>query len=349
MSEDVNQKSTTIVVPPLNDCETVISFCDSLDTIEYSETYIFDFSRIGFTTPFCMLYASIKIRNFIDKRSTKTNKFAAIGHRDDSYPAYMGFYHSMNLSVGLGVGQAPGSSTHIPIKKLVRADIEKEAADKNIHTGQVVEGIANQIAKTLTQKSGGDVVESLTFSTREIIRNFIEHSEADYALVCGQYWPTKHIVEVAIIDNGRGIKEALSDNERHEYDSDREAIHIAIMPGVSGNRMAGKDTNDYWQNSGFGLYMTSRICRQGGEFYIYSKSAGLKLALNSKMDLKCNVDGVGIRMIMDTRTVKDIEGKLKQFSYEGSLISKEFSGYGRMTPSVASTMLSKNFESLDKK
>jgi len=196
----------------------------------------------------------------------------------------------------------------------------------------------------LTQSQAGDLVDTLTFSIREIIRNVVEHSEAPFAAICAQYWPTLHKVEVAIVDDGRGIREALSDNDRHEYENDRDAVHIAMMPGISGNIAAGRSRDDEWQNSGYGLYMTNRICRQGGTFSLYSGSAGLQLAQNAKLDVPCDLKGTAVSMVFDTRTASEIQEKLKQFSHDGEQWTKSQGRSEKLTASTASQMLTRDFQ-----
>ena len=150
-------------------------------------------------------------------------------------------------------------------------------------------------------------------------------------------------VEVGVTDCGRGIREGLSDNGRYEYETDREAIQIAMLPGVSGNIAAGRGGDDPWQNSGYGLYMTSRICRHAGSFSIYSGEAGIKLGRTTKMDIPSALKGTAIQMVIDTRLIGDLSDSLARFRQEGSAAAKQMSGTIQVAASTASQMLSRNF------
>ena len=93
-------------------------------------------------------------------------------------------------------------------------------------------------------------------------------------------------MEVAILDVGLGVRHGLRNNPDLNITSDRDALHLALLPGISGKMYRGvkRRSNDAWQNSGFGLYMTSRICRAGGSFFIASSGAGMLLDSGGKHD-----------------------------------------------------------------
>ena len=98
------------------------------------------------------------------------------------------------------------------------------------------------------------------------------------------------------------------------------------------------------QNSGYGLYMTSRVCRQAGSFSLYSGTAGLKLGLNAKVDIPSDLRGTAVQLIMDTRMMAGLEGRLAQFTREGATASRQMAGSVQIAASTASQMLSRNFQ-----
>jgi hypothetical protein len=307
-----------------------------------AKEYVVDFGRKRILPPFSMLMLAAHLRRFRAARADA--KCRAINFENHTYPAHMGQFKAFGLDHGNAPGEAAGSSSYVPITHLDTASIINEAIERGVNPGVIVDSQANTLAKTLTQSQAGDLVDTLTFSIREIIRNVVEHSEAPFAAICAQYWPTLHKVEVAIVDDGRGIREALSDNDRHEYENDRDAVHIAMMPGISGNIAAGRSRDDEWQNSGYGLYMTNRICRQGGTFSLYSGSAGLQLAQNAKLDVPCDLKGTAVSMVFDTRTASEIQEKLKQFSHDGEQWTKSQGRSEKLTASTASQMLTRDFQ-----
>ncbi|MDE4586293.1 hypothetical protein HUW66_012250, partial [Staphylococcus epidermidis] len=104
------------------------------------------------------------------------------------------------------------------------------------------------------------------------MRNVVEHSDSKVIEYCAQYWPSYDRVEITISDNGIGMKKSLSKNPYIEADNDSEAIQLALMPSISSKNFKGAriNTRNPWHNSGFGLYMISRICKLGGSFLICS-------------------------------------------------------------------------------
>lgn len=68
------------------------------------------------------------------------------------------------------------------------------------------------------------------------MRNVVEHSKLDLIEYCGQYWPSRHMVEVAILDVGNGVRRGLRHNPYLNISSDRDALHLALLPWVSGKR-----------------------------------------------------------------------------------------------------------------
>ena len=99
----------------------------------------------------------------------------------------MGLFKSFGLDHGNAPGEANGSTTHIPITEISREQIEKEASSLGKHPGAVIEGRSKSLAQILTRFKDGPLLDTLTFSIREIIRNVVEHSEADHAYLCAQY------------------------------------------------------------------------------------------------------------------------------------------------------------------
>ena len=166
---------------------------------------------------------------------------------------------------------------------------------------------------------------------------------------CAQYWPTMDRVEVAILDHGRGIRSSLSQNPYVECSSDKEAINHALMPGVSGTAFKGSKLNrkDIWSNSGYGLYMTSRICRLGGVFFIGSHSSALRLSSEKKMNKKdylpFGFEGTALRLTIRPSEAANLQSRLKHFSEEGARVAAQIRGT-ILKASTASQMLTSDFE-----
>lgn len=336
----------TIVVPPRLTLQKAIEFCDSFHDVPVSEEIIFDFNFLKYIEPFGMAYVSCQIKNFVNDRTRKNKTvFKAKNHEKHSYMAHMGFFKAFGLNFGNSPGQAFGSSTYIPLTIIDIGSIKSQALSVNKSVGDIVEGEAESLAKMLIRSESGELLDTLTYSLREIMRNVVEHSNSQVLEFCAQFWPTKNKVEIVVLDLGVGIKESLSNNPYLTLNCDRDAIQLSLLPGISGKMYKGVKKNHYdvWQNSGFGLYMTSRIARAGGSFFIGSGEAGILLELGTKSDITLKFKGTALRMVINTSRLIDLKTQLDKFRKEGYEVSKELNNLGQIESSTASMMLSRDF------
>jgi len=336
---------TEISIPQNLSLKRAISFCNKLWCLEKDDSYEFDFGRLQFVEPFTMAYVANELKRFSE---ANPGTCSAANFEDKTYPAHMGFFKAFGLEHGNKPGEASGSSTYIPLTILQVSEIQREADLQGINIGDVLEKKSKLIAQMLTQEKWGDLVDTLTFSIREIMRNVVEHSESDIIEYCAQYWPTKNLVEVAILDTGTGIQKGLSTNPYLKISNERDALHLALQPGVSGKMYKGvpERKHDEWQNSGFGLYMTNRICRNGGDFLIISNDSSIFLYSGGKQDIECNYSGTALRLRIDTSKITKYSSMLAQYRQEGSALAKEYAGEDAIEPSVASTRLARDFQSI---
>lgn len=333
-----------IKVPQNLSLKNALNFCNRLWQLEHSEEYVFNFINLGTVEPFTMAYVANELRRF--RNSKPQSRFSASDHENKTYAAHMGFFKAFGLNFGNEPGEASGSNTYLPLTILNVADLDAEASGALSHIGNLIEDKSEKIAKMLTRQDSGDLVDTLTFAIREIFRNVVEHSESEVIEYCAQYWPTKNLVEVAVLDTGTGIKKGLSSNPYLTINDERDALHLALLPGVSGKMYKGvkKRKHDEWQNSGFGLYMTSRICRNGGSFFIASNDKSIFLDNQNKTDMECNYKGTALRLRIDTSRITGYSDMLERYRKEGYEAAKKFAGDDAIEPSVASTMLARDFQ-----
>lgn len=326
--------------------KAIFKFCSEIDACCGQEEVIIDFSRMGRIEPFTMIYVAKCINGF-NRRSNNT-KIICFGHKDKDYAANMAFFQAFNLDHGRKPGCTQGNSSFIPFTIMAVQTINDEA-DKDWISGQdIIERRSKQLAEILSQEEGTDLVDTLTYSIREIMRNAYEHSNSEKIAYCAQYWPMYNKVEISIADNGIGLRESLKANPFIDIESDSDAIQQALMPAISSKNYEGKniDKNDPWHNSGFGLYMSSRICRLGGSFLICSGSHGIKLTKEDKEHINLNhfCSGTVIRMVLDTSKLTELTSMLTIFRKDGYEIAKNIKGVGMYTASSASQMLSRDFK-----
>lgn len=193
-----------------------------------------DFSNCGFCDPFCMLYIGMRLREI--KELYPRIEFELIGElgRFESFANFIGFFDFAGIgSTYVGkVGDAPGSQKYFPISVWNAREV------RELLGGDPVGPLANEAASELTcillQTDCGDAFDPTQYAVREILRNALEHSEAETVALLGLYWPTRKEAEIAVIDNGIGIAENIYDNEFVEVSNNLAAIKVSLLPGITG-------------------------------------------------------------------------------------------------------------------
>lgn len=338
----------TVFFPDNSDIDSVFNFCNQMEVHTDCEQLTIDFSKMGRVEPFTMLYIAKRLREIFKKN--KNIQYAGKGFENKSYVAHMGFFRACGLDYGKNPGEAYGSPNYIPFTILrVQTVADEAAAEKSwIVEQDIVEKRAEKIAQILCRRKSGKLVDTLTYSIREIMRNIVEHSESKQIVYCAQHWPAYNKVEIAMLDSGVGLMTSLSQNPHVQIENDSDAIQQSLMPAISSKNYKGAyiNTDDPWHNSGFGLYMTSRICRLGGSFLICSGSQGILLWKGGKehIELGHYFQGTVVRMILNTQQLGKLDDMLSDFRKDGVRIAKDIKGTGIYRASDASQMLSRDFK-----
>jgi hypothetical protein len=259
-----------VQVPTWDEPIKSLEFGATLQALEEASIYELDFGKVSFVTPAWMLVVGDAIRSF--RLARPETKRRAINFRHLSYPAYVGFFQYFGLEYGQAPAEAPGSNTYIPITQVDVGQLRAKAAEKFLPVGELIEEDARQLARVLTQLSQGEVIDTLTYSIREIVRNVIEHSESPSYTIVAQYWPAKNCAELAVSDVGCGILKSLKQNPKLEVESDLDALKLSLLPGISSKAWRRRNSSDAWANSGYGLFMTQRLCSLDGEFTLLRTS-----------------------------------------------------------------------------
>lgn len=120
--------------------------------------------------------------------------------------------------------------------------------------------------------------EPIRYIISELVRNVIEHSQAEGgAMVCAQYYKKSNTIRIGIVDGGVGIKKTIT--QSHIATDDFEAIKLALMPGITGTTRKEGGTAD---NAGAGLFFIKSIAHVNRDFFlIYSGKAMYKLLKRS--------------------------------------------------------------------
>jgi hypothetical protein len=292
-----------------------------------------------------MLFVVAKVLEF---RERYPECHLKIKNRENhSYAEHMGFFVASGLDQLRDLDSGSGNAKYLSIRELRRSDLQLRPDDKYLELGDLVQRYADDIAQIVSrdEKRSSDFFNAVSYSLREMIRNVFEHSECDRLLLCAQYWPARQKVEVCLLDRGIGIRQSLGANPNFRFRTDKEALEWSLWPGVSGKTHL--HSRSPWANSGYGLYMTSRLSRHGGNFAIVSGDALIVLSSTMKKDnFSTRLQGTAIRMNLDTTRIGNVTARLEQFRKEARSISERFSNVNRQNPSFMSMVLRRDFREI---
>lgn len=283
---------------------------------------LFDFSSTKLYDPFAMLFMASTIKENLNK---KHNVKGVLRYKPSvssiSYAGHMGFFKSIseNIAIGKMPGEARGSNSYLPVTKI---DIKNDFNGCN-NIEEAIESKSIELAKVLTQEK--ELYKVFAYVIREMLRNSIEHSNENCVWICAQYWPSKSLTEIAILDNGIGIRKSLTKNIHYKYDinNDETALKMSLLPGIT-ESFGIKQDDSIWSNSGFGLYIASHLCQElNGSFLIASDSKALYLCDGKEEIINTNHKGTAIRMTIKTNKKIEYDKIIKKIRDEGISLSKE--------------------------
>jgi hypothetical protein len=333
----------TFFVPKDHTLEEVLKFGNIIASHSANSTeLIFDFQGKGLDTPFGMLFLSSAIREFAHKHPDA--KCRPIHFEERGYAAHMGYFQACGFDIGNLPGEARGNDTYLPITVLPVSELKEQAKNEIRHVGDVIEDHSRKLSTILLRQEAGSLADILTYTFREMLRNIVEHSQSKTLAFCAQYRKKANQAEIAILDTGIGIRAALSNNPYLKIEGDREALNLALMPGISGKMFKGikKDPYDGWQNSGYGLFAVSRLCGHGGKFTICSGDTALALKPDKKEYHQSVHQGTALRIILAAAEIKNAKSTLARIMEEGNKQAHEL-GIADAQASAASKMLSSEF------
>jgi hypothetical protein len=94
-----------------------------------------------------------------------------------------------------------------------------------------------------------------------------------------------------------------------------------------------------WANSGYGLFMTQRLCSLGGEFTFISGTSGLRTTEEEFEELNTHSPGTTVVMQLNCAEIANLSARLQDFRKEGLEIAKQLGGANQFGASLASQVL----------
>lgn len=317
----------TFSVPVSLGVPRILGICRDLHSLPDGEEYELDFSATQHFEPFGMLMVASAIRRLAEREIDSGKKATVIitgkdlSKQGHDYARRLGFWWSIGDDSDLPSVMKTASNATIPITRLSYAELYKQAGGRDPIRAEVVTRAAADLATTLSgSPDPGPLWQALEYCFREMIRNGFEHGRTDSVWYTGATRPNKDDVQIAIVDAGQGIRASLSDNPDQRHSTDLGAIKAALLPGISRNthktrgrelteklldQFPGQDPSRY-DNSGYGLTLTSQLAREAGLFSIISGSACVAYVNGREMNSESRHVGTAVRIVLYRSRVEGV-------------------------------------------
>ena len=158
-----------------------------------------------------------------------------------------------------------------------RSIVEHEESGRFIPLTQIF--TADDLRETITNlvpllHAPPEVADPIRYVFSEMGRNALEHSQSPVgAFVCAQYYKKTNRVSIGIADAGLGILGTMA--RYHRVNNSREAIRLAMQPGITGTtaRIGGTEFN-----AGAGLFFIKSIAALSRNYFVlYSGNTAFQL------------------------------------------------------------------------
>lgn len=296
-----------------------------IDIVANHEVTI-DFRNTQHFEPFGMLLVGSAIRRLMGllKAVGGNLNFSLPTDVANGIAAHMGFWHSIGVDIGRAPSAPAFNDRYLSITELNVGTLYKDAGGRDPLASGVIEAEATKLAKIICVPFSQVLFEALTYSLRELIRNVVEHAMTPGIWIAGMSWPKRDYVQIAILDEGRGIRNSLADHSEFRFDTDELAIRESLRPGVTRNKGRKRSQAElekwaderhtlplsFFDNSGYGLYMVSTFCREAGQFLIASGSSYLATIASAEVTGGTFHRGTALRIVVEPTKVKDAFEKL---------------------------------------
>lgn len=240
------------------------------------------------------------------------------GHTTDkrdarSLATHLGFFESFGAPI---TGTAQGAESYLPITNL---NVQQLLGGQKYSKIAVVKRIceeSDRLATVLCQGHDANILRPIAFSLREVMRNCLEHGATHEFWYAAQYRPARNRVEIAVLDEGRGVAASLRHNPALSVPDDTAAIRLAFQEGVTSftgsNRSVdsppdpaveyGHDPS-YYDNSGYGLYVLSQLCKTNGNVLLLSGNRSLRLDRDGESIREGFHKGTAVRIVLHPQDI----------------------------------------------
>lgn len=283
----------------LHECS---SFMDKIDSILPLEI---DMQNIDYAKTIAMSILARELKYIFEfRKEKKYETHLLLDNTSDifGYLNFMGYFDFINYwePIDIEMGKMREKidfnpqKTYIPITIFNYSDIHT-LPNEQYASSDIIDSFAGIMANLLIKdKTTNSSQDAIKYIFREILRNCYEHSNTNKYYVWGQYLHDNS-AELVIYDEGIGFYNTLK-KKYPELTNQQEAILKSLEPGVS--EASFEDGQNKYDNSGFGLYVISELCKRHGIIFIASKDVGIYIRGNDICPCALSPSGtlIGIRL-----------------------------------------------------
>lgn len=304
-----------------------IESCDGCD----SEITV-DFSDLRIAYPIGSLVFAQYLKYNKDSRGRILKFISSDTHTNPiSYLEYVGFFKFFGENPPQAV-QVPTNKTYVPMGILEKSNLLSLVYDEKLNGRKdyLLQDAIEMCSDNYSQWMFDKVEPVFSYCFREIIRNVFEHTGCLYCSVFGQIYPKRDEVEICIADSGRGIRNSLSEKYGEQID-DEWALKNAILPGITSESV--KNSGKY-DNSGFGLYVLSKIAERFGYMWIGSCSKMLKINHQGVKVYEGCYPGTFVGINFRYSSLLRNRTQIQDIINEGERLSQQLGIYGKASTST---------------
>ena len=298
--------------------------CDSEITVDFSDL------RIAY--PIGSLVFAQYLKYNKDSRARILKFISSDTHTNPiSYLEYVGFFKFLGENPPQAV-QVPTNKTYVPMGILEKSNLLSLVYDEKLNGRKdyLLQDAIEMCSDNYSQWMFDKVEPVFSYCFREIIRNVFEHTGCLYCSVFGQIYPKRDEVEICIADSGRGNRNSLSEKYGEHID-DEWALRNAILPGITSESV--KNSGKY-DNSGFGLYVLSKIAERFGYMWIGSCSKMLKINHQGVKVYEGCYPGTFVGINFRYSSLLKNRTQIQDIIIEGERLSQQLGIYGKASTST---------------
>jgi len=284
---------------------------------EHKKHITIDISGYNYITPYSMLILGATIRRW--KRDKKNVEVAySPFSKSTGYLEHLGFFDLIDEKTDKRINETPSNYTCVPLRKISRQDLRETGKFSDV---DAIEHITDEISKRITDDEQSQ--KHFSYLIREMVRNTFEHASVDEVYLVAQNWPKKKLVEIAILDEGVGIKHSLRKKikkyvKTEDEFKDYEYTDYALKPGVTAeSNKAYVDRHS--RNSGYGLYIAKEVCKKYKQGFLIASDAWSLLESSQYHRRKSfpKIDGVSIQLRLSTDNMEKFNDIRREIVEEG--------------------------------